>query len=80
MVSSNLCKWSLFEDKERLVSGEVVYVVMGISEESYKEILSFCISGSEEENAEVWKDILRELKERGISWSSFSGEGDVLSD
>lgn len=48
------------------VSGEAVYVVMGISEEGYKEILSFCVSGSEGESAEVWKDILRELKERGL--------------
>ncbi len=33
------------------VSGEVVYVVMDISEEGYKEILSFCVSGGEGESA-----------------------------
>lgn len=52
--------------KIRGVEVYVVYVVMDISEEGYKEGLSFWVSGSEGGSAKVWKDILKELKERGL--------------
>ncbi len=49
------------------VAGEVVYVALGIGEDGYKEVLGLWIVGAEGESALVWKDILAELKERGLS-------------
>jgi putative transposase len=49
------------------VAGEVVYVALGIGEDGYKEVLGFWIVGAEGESALVWKDILAELKERGLT-------------
>lgn len=49
------------------VAGEVVYVALGIGEDGHKEVLGFWIVGAEGESALVWKDILAELKERGLS-------------
>ena len=48
------------------VAGEVVYIALGIGEDGYKEVLGFWIVGAEGESALVWKDILAELKERGL--------------
>lgn len=49
------------------VAGEVVYVALGIGEDGCKEVLGFWIVGAEGESAIVWRDILAELKERGLS-------------
>ncbi len=49
------------------VAGEVVYIALGIGEDGYKEVLGFWIVGAEGESALVWKDILAELKERGLN-------------
>lgn len=49
------------------VAGEVVYIALGIGEDGYKEVLGFWIIGAEGESALVWKDILAELKERGLN-------------
>jgi putative transposase len=49
------------------VAGEVVYVALGIGEDGYKEVLGFWIVGAEGESALVWKDILAELRERGLT-------------
>jgi len=48
------------------VAGEVVYIALGIGEDGYKEVLGFWIVGAEGESAVVWKDILADLKERGL--------------
>lgn len=48
------------------VAGEVVYIALGIGEDGYKEVLGFWIVGAEGESALVWKDILAELRERGL--------------
>lgn len=45
------------------VAGEVVYIVIGITEEGYREILGFYVGG--QESALGWKEILRDLYERG---------------
>jgi putative transposase len=52
--------------KRGSVSNEVVYIVMGIDENGYKEILSFYTFGSSGESALNWKEILYELRERGL--------------
>jgi len=49
-----------------VVEGEVVHVVLGISEEGHKEILGFWITGSNGESAINWREIFIELKERGL--------------
>ncbi|BAI79792.1 transposase, IS654 family [Deferribacter desulfuricans SSM1] len=48
------------------VSSEVVYTVMGIDEEGHKEILSFYLFGGSGESALNWKELLYELRERGL--------------
>jgi transposase-like protein len=49
-----------------VVEKEVVYFVMGLSEEGYKEILGFWIPGGNGESALNWKEILKELYDRGL--------------
>jgi transposase-like protein len=49
-----------------VVEKEVVYVVMGLSEDGYKEILGFWIPGGSGESALNWKEIFKELYERGL--------------
>lgn len=49
------------------VAGEVVYIALGIGEDGYKEVLGFWFMGAEGESALVWKEILAELKERGLT-------------
>jgi transposase-like protein len=51
--------------REGIVGEEVVYLVLGISEEGLKEVLTF-FPASSGESAEVWKEVLADLKERGL--------------
>jgi transposase-like protein len=51
--------------REGIVGEEVVYLVLGISEEGMKEVLTF-FPASFRESAEVWKEVLADLKERGL--------------
>ncbi|MFC3039610.1 transposase, partial [Virgibacillus xinjiangensis] len=46
------------------VASEVVYVVVGITEEGYKEIVGFYVGG--QESSLGWKEILVDLKSRGL--------------
>lgn len=39
---------------------------MGIGEDGYKEVLGFWTIGAEGESALTWKDVLADLKERGL--------------
>ncbi len=48
------------------VDGEVVYIVLGIDEDGYKEVLGFWLGGSEGESSDIWKEILYELQKRGL--------------
>jgi len=52
--------------REGIVGEEVVYLVLGISEEGLKEVLTF-FPASFRESAEVWKEVLADLKERGLN-------------
>lgn len=45
------------------VANEVVYLVIGITEEGYREILGFYVGG--QENSLGWKEILKDLHKRG---------------
>lgn len=45
------------------VANEVVYLVVGVTEEGYREILGFYVGG--QESALGWKNILTDLYERG---------------
>lgn len=45
------------------VAGKVVYIVIGMTEEGYREILGFYMGG--QENALSWREILRDLYDRG---------------
>lgn len=46
------------------VANEVVYVVIGVTEDGYREILGFYVGG--QESALGWKAILADLYERGV--------------
>ncbi|MGA1847688.1 IS256 family transposase, partial [Deferribacter abyssi] len=48
------------------VSSEVIYTVMGIDEDGHKEILAFYTFGGSGESALNWKELLYELRERGL--------------
>lgn len=48
------------------VEGEVSYIALGIDGEGHKEVLGFWLMGSEGESSEIWKEILVELKGRGL--------------
>ncbi len=48
------------------VDKEPVYVALGLKPDGTREILGFWLSGAEGESSIVWKEILREFKERGI--------------
>lgn len=50
--------------KRGTVSSEVIYLVMGINEQGYREILGFYIGGHESANG--WRDVLKDLYRRGI--------------
>ncbi|NNU89010.1 IS256 family transposase, partial [Geobacillus sp. MR] len=46
------------------VEKEVIYVVLGVNEEGYREILDFFVGG--QESAYVWQEILQQLYKRGV--------------
>ncbi len=48
------------------VDKEPVYVALGLKFDGTREILGFWLSGAEGESSLIWKEILRELKERGV--------------
>lgn len=50
--------------KRSTVSSEVVYLVMGITEDGYRQILGFYVGGHESANG--WKDVLKDLYRRGV--------------
>ena len=45
---------------------EPLYIVMGIDEEGKRQILGFYLFGAEGETARNWKEVMRQLKERGL--------------
>ena len=47
-----------------MVEKEVIYVVLGVSEERYREILDFFVEG--QENVYGWQEILHNLCKRGL--------------
>jgi len=51
--------------RRRNVAKEPTYVVLGVTEEGYKEVLGFWITGGGE-SSNVWEEILKELWERGL--------------
>lgn len=46
------------------VEKEVIYVVLGVNEEGYREILDFFVGG--QESAYGWREILQQLYQRGV--------------
>lgn len=46
------------------VSREAVYIILGVDEEGYREILDFAVYPKE--GASVWEELLRRLVERGV--------------
>jgi len=48
------------------ISREPIYVALGVRSDGRKEILGWWFGGSEGESADLWDEILRELKERGV--------------
>jgi len=50
--------------KRDTVSKEAVYIAVGIREDGSKEVLSYTIAPTE--SAFVWKELLEDLKERGV--------------
>ncbi|MED4953080.1 IS256 family transposase, partial [Bacillus cereus] len=46
------------------VEKEVIYVVLGVNEEGYREILDFFVGG--QESAYGWQEILQQLYKRGV--------------
>jgi len=49
--------------RRQTVASEVIYIAMGINEAGHREILSFSIGG--QESAYGWRDVLRDLYNRG---------------
>ncbi len=57
------------------VEGEAIYLALGIDEEGKKEILSFITKG-EGESSFTYEELLKDLKERGLSFPLlFIGDG-----
>lgn len=54
-----------FKLRRGSVANEVIYFAAGIDVEGYREMLGFWFGA--EESSTVWKEILEELKERGVS-------------
>ncbi|MEB3750759.1 IS256 family transposase ISHahy7 [Geobacillus icigianus] len=50
--------------RRETVEKEVIYVVLGVNEEGYREILDFFVGG--QESAYVWQEILQNLYKRGV--------------
>lgn len=51
--------------KRNTVSSEVVYLVMGIDEKGYRQILGFYVGGNESSNG--WIEVLKDLQNRGAT-------------
>ncbi|MCR2808097.1 transposase, partial [Paenibacillus soyae] len=51
--------------KRNTVSSEVVYLIMGIDEKGYRQILGFDVGGHESSNG--WIEVLKDLKNRGAT-------------
>ncbi|RIX45338.1 IS256 family transposase [Paenibacillus nanensis] len=51
--------------KRNTVSSEVVYLVMGIDEKGYRQILGFYVGGHESSNG--WVEVLKNLQNRGAT-------------
>ena len=52
--------------RREIVFKEVVYTVMGITEDGHKEILDFHLMGGGGESSINWQEILSKLRERGL--------------
>mgnify|MGYP000636770833 CR=1 FL=1 len=63
-----------FPMKRGIVSKEVIYVILEIREDGRREILAYDIGG-EGESASVWKELLRQIKERGVEVELIVGDG-----
>lgn len=50
--------------KRDTVSKETIYIAIGIREDGSKEILAYTIAPTD--SAYIWKDLLEDIKERGI--------------
>ncbi len=48
------------------ISKEPIYVALGVREDGRREVLGWWLGGSEGESAEIWDEILGELKEREV--------------
>jgi putative transposase len=58
------------------VEKEPVYIALGLRFDGTREVLGFWLSGAEGESSLIWKEILRELKERGVkSVELFAADG-----
>mgnify|MGYP002338704119 CR=1 FL=1 len=53
-----------FKLRRGSVANEVIYFAAGIDQEGYREMVGFWFGA--EESSTVWKEILEELKERGV--------------
>lgn len=51
--------------KRQTVDSEVIYLVMGINEQGYRQILGFYVGGNESANG--WRDVLKDLYRRGAT-------------
>lgn len=51
--------------KRQTVQSEVIYLVMGINEQGYRQILGFYIGGHESSNG--WRDVFKDLYRRGAT-------------
>ncbi len=56
--------------KRETVSKEAIYIAVGIREDGSKEVLGYTIAPTE--SAFVWKELLENLKERGVAEVLFS--------
>ena len=48
------------------VKNEPIYIVLGIDDLGYREILGYYLFGSEGESSYAWQEILQDLKSRGV--------------
>jgi len=48
------------------VEGQVVYIALGIDKEGYKEVLGFWSQEAAGESWEMWREVLHDLKGRGL--------------
>src|SRR5699024_11510926 len=53
-----------FKLRRQDVDDEVIYLIIGINEEGYKEVLDFYVGGKE--SSLVWKEQLYVLRQRGV--------------